>query len=391
MKTLLALLLLVTQSLAATYYISWDDGTDTNNGLGADASHGTNKPWKTFAKFASTAASGDVGYFAPGVYRETISLSQTWTSEVIFRGDPQNTRGFKSSGGVLTPSNAVILTSFTTNDTTAGAAAAVFDVNGKDYVTLEDIALHATKSYAAFSFGTGCEHMTLRRVTMQTWSYCIQGTLSFGQVADLLVENCVLVATGTSGSNPISIVHTSGTGSDWNPQIDVFNSILISNGYNALGYLKSGGSANVAGGMTITGCTLIAGGYIVDVGNSSTTLPWTLRNNYMRASDKIYSGQSAAQVDSNYNLCYAANANTNANFGANDQTAWSDHTDFGASQLFGLAPTGKPMFSLWPGSPLISGGTGSTPGSDLFSRDRSSTVSRGALELYRPLSSSSAQ
>ena len=46
-----------------TYYVDFVNGLDANNGLGPDASDGTNKPWKTITKLLGAAgmASGDTG------------------------------------------------------------------------------------------------------------------------------------------------------------------------------------------------------------------------------------------------------------------------------------------------------------------------------------------
>ena len=87
-----------------TYYVDYTNGSDSNNGLGPDASHASNKPWKTIAKLlgASGMASGDTAYLAPGVYRERVTVAMTSaTGETFVIGDPLNTQGFKTSGGVL--------------------------------------------------------------------------------------------------------------------------------------------------------------------------------------------------------------------------------------------------------------------------------------------------
>ena len=62
----------------ATYYISnW--GSDSNNGLGPDPTHASNKPWLTIAKALGAAgiASGDTVYLCPGTYRELVTVNMT--------------------------------------------------------------------------------------------------------------------------------------------------------------------------------------------------------------------------------------------------------------------------------------------------------------------------
>lgn len=375
----------------ATYYVDPDNGNNANNGLGPDASHGTNKPWATFGKVFSTAASGDLIYFAPGVYREVNTLSQTWTSETILRGDPTNAQGFKDASGVLKASGVVRLTGFTTNDTTAGTASTLLVCTNRDFLTFENIYFEPYRGQVAISMTGGtCNDIKFQQCTIQTsGAYGLQLTLNFGQVANLLVDRCIILTNGGGSTNPISVVHTSGTGADWNPNIDVRNSILFSNGYNPVGYLKSGASANVAGGMDVRNCILI-GKNCVDVGNSSLTIPWYFRNNYMLASERCYSGQNTAQVDSDYNWMQSPSGNLNVTLGANDHdTAWSGHIDFGASQLWGLAP-GAPPFFPRIGSPLLNSGEGNNLSGDLYNKARPNPNSRGPFEYYPPLAWGSA-
>ena len=51
------------------YYVDFVNGLDANNGLGPDASHGSNKPWKTIAKLLGAAgmASGDTTTMSDGL------------------------------------------------------------------------------------------------------------------------------------------------------------------------------------------------------------------------------------------------------------------------------------------------------------------------------------
>lgn len=89
--------------MATTYYVS-PEGSNSNNGLGPDASHATNKPWLTVDYAMSTATTvGDTVYIAPGVYREVCVNDASGSSgnPISFIGDPRNEQGFKNSSGVL--------------------------------------------------------------------------------------------------------------------------------------------------------------------------------------------------------------------------------------------------------------------------------------------------
>lgn len=87
----------------STYYIDSTNGSDSNNGLGPDASHASNKPFLTIGKLIAASGvfvNGDIAYIAPGYYRETITVGITsLTSEGQIIGDSANSKGFKTSGG----------------------------------------------------------------------------------------------------------------------------------------------------------------------------------------------------------------------------------------------------------------------------------------------------
>ena len=120
-----------------TYYVDFINGLDANNGLGPDASHATNKPWKTIAKLLGAAgmASGDTAYLSPaGPFREVVTIAMTSAaSETAIIGDPGNAQGFNTSGGVLVTPADVIWTAYTTNDTTAPSATILLTLRGATF------------------------------------------------------------------------------------------------------------------------------------------------------------------------------------------------------------------------------------------------------------------
>ncbi len=90
-----------------TYYIS-SAGSDSNNGLGADASHATNKPWLTVSKATNTGSTvvpGDMVILGPGVLLNSpvtpIAAISSVANRTTFIGDPLNYNQFKDGSGVL--------------------------------------------------------------------------------------------------------------------------------------------------------------------------------------------------------------------------------------------------------------------------------------------------
>lgn len=389
MKTILILLILATQlAISATYYVDPDNGNNSNNGLGPDASAATNKPWLTFGKALSTVVSGDLVYLAPGVYRENNTLTQTWTSETIFRGDPLNAQRFKNSSGVLKAKGFVRITGHTTNDTTAGAAAALIATNNKDYFTLENCYLYPTKKQTAIDCSGGAsDHLTFRRCYIQTLSggggtgAAVFMVLGFGQVADFTMDSCIILSHGSSST--FTIYHTPGTGSDWDANVDIKNCVIMSPGNAVWQWIKDGGAANVAGGMTVTNCTIFSTYAVLSTGTSST-FPHVMRNNYISCADSCYIAGNTSQIDSDYNMIVARGTDSSTNRGANDQEAnWNARLDLGASQLFRLS-AGKPWFSAVLGAPVLGAGTGNPLSTDLMGKERPNPNSIGALEYHAP-------
>lgn len=98
--------------MATSYYISTaaNGGSNSNNGLGPDASHATNKPWLTLEKAlhaGTPVVAGDTIWVSSGTYYATASVPiagiATTANPTAIRGDPTNSQGFKNASGVRLP------------------------------------------------------------------------------------------------------------------------------------------------------------------------------------------------------------------------------------------------------------------------------------------------
>lgn len=367
-----------------TYYVDPVNGLDANNGLGPDASHASNKPWKTISK-ARTLSSGDTAYFAPGVYREAITLTNLWTSQVSWLGDPQNLQGFRDSSGVLVPPQICRWTGYTNSDTTIGSASNPLLLNAKNYLRLGNFYIQSSPNGGAAIKGTGPAGgtnivLTNLVVIGTTLGYAVSLQTSNGVPANLTIDNCALYAMG--GANSLSVIHTSGAGPDYDQNVVVRNTLMVSE-TTVFGASKSGSGAGVGGGFYVTNCTIIGPNGLV-VGNTSTnTYKHILRNCYfLCGGGDVVIAQDTGQVDMDYCMLIGdATPLVNTSLGPNCHTNdWSFHTDLVSSQMFGFGL--RPDWSPQSNSPWVGAGQANSLTIDLFGRTRPNPPSIGAIEVF---------
>ena len=116
----------------ATYYVR-NDGNNGNTGLGS----GVGQAWQTIAyAFANMTLTTGVNYLyiAPGVYREsaTLTVTPTATNTLVITGDPT---AAQFSGMTA---NQVRVTGSTTDNTTMSAVTRI-DLSTKNYVTIQNL------------------------------------------------------------------------------------------------------------------------------------------------------------------------------------------------------------------------------------------------------------
>lgn len=344
----------------ATYYVSWDVGNDANNGLGPDASHASNKPWKTVAKALGAAgiSSGDIVYIAPGTQRETVTVAMTSpVAETKIIGDSLNTKGFKDGSGVLLAPNFSRISAWTTDDKTAPASTTLLTITAKNFLTFEDLWLIGTKATTTVHCvnTAASTNWTFRRciITMadsaNTAANCIQASPTYQVVINGLIDNCILWCG--SAARAIQITATAGGSGDWDYAVTIRNSILFSRTSNAatVSANKSGASAGVGGGLIIENCSIFGGVSIITAG--SATFPLEIYNSVVFS----LTGVAAGDIVENYNLITSTTPRTNCNTGANSQTDYLTLLEFGQSRAMGFLP--RIMNSPIPDSPLLGFGT----------------------------------
>lgn len=393
-----------------TYYVNPVDGLDANNGLGPDASHATNKPWKTMAKALGAAgiASGDIVYMSPGVYRECVSVAMTSpVAETIVRGDPANAQGFKTSGGARIAPGQVQWTAYTTNDKTNPLGSATLDLQGRSFLSFENIFFVGGNANTINS-GTG-------RSTDIRFSNCAvaaQGnrglriSASTAGAFNLTIEKCRFFS---QAGGAIHLVPTRPASGDTNLNIvirDCFFLNLTSSGIE----LQPNGSGGNVGGMTIRNCTFFTGNVGITVGGgTSTTLPVNVTNCYIAASGTGISANTLGQCIEDYNQIFSGtprasvDVGTHSISGAGPLSPYAPLLHFGQEAIWGgkVRPLGTPMTEspmlAWPsdgsqsatdliGTPRPSGGASANPSAGALERGNtwapeSGTVRTGVFSV----------
>lgn len=381
-----------------TYYLDYVNGSDANNGLGPDASHATNKPWKTIGKAlgASGMASGDTAYLSPaGPFRETVTVAMTSAvAETKLIGDVANAQGFKTSGGVSVTPGEVQWTAYTTNDKTAPSATGLLNLSGRDFLTFQRIvfiggsttlltATTQTSTDITFSDCSFVPGLTGARITASI-------TIGFGVAANWMFDRCRFIKGSTAAS--ISVTLVTGSGSDYDANIVVRNCLFFGGGTGAcVTVAGSGASAQEGGGVDVVNCTSLQHGSLLattgtTVGGSTFTNPCTAYNNFIISGSQtaLSAGESGAIVE-DYNLIHATNILSNVSAGAHSITDGSYAPLFHFGQELGWGGFQKPVVMPTSGSPLLGFGGNSPPSVDLLNNPRpsggaSASAAVGAME-----------
>lgn len=368
-----------------TYYVDFVNGLDANNGLGPDASHASNKPWKTLTKAlgATGIASGDTVYIAPVTFRETCQVGMTSpVTETQVIGDFANAQGFKTSGGVLLTAGDVILSAYTTNDTTTPSTSTTLDLNGRDFLTFRNILF-----VAGNSSNTGCVLATTTNSTNIKFVNCAfigsrsggQNIISYTGLADIasnwLIDSCYFAPSIALGGSAVIVTLPTSASADYDSNFQFKNCVINAPGASQVINISATGAASFkGGGVDIFNCTFIGGGsqgcVRTSSANISTSIPCTVYNSLIIGANGLNSNTSGQILEDNNRIC-ANPVRTNVTAGA-ASIADATHAilfHFGYEQIIGAMsrPFGMPMAN----SPLLGrGATAGGPVVDILNRPR---------------------
>lgn len=329
-------------------------GSNSNTGTGP----GTGSAWLTFAKpftSGSGVVGGDTVVIAPGTYREQVTVTITPASTVTIVGDYTASQFSDLDGGE------VVLTAYTTNDTTLPAANGTLNLNGKSFLAFSGITFvcGATGSAATIS-GASSHDITLTRCTVfapSAATNAIDLSPPADAAANILIDGCLIVAA-YSGTGIALSPATSAT-ADYSLASTIRNTIVVGGGGTECIYLnRTGTNAFSGGGVLIDHCTLhgaASGVRLLQQTVSNMRYPIVVTHCVFAAqgSTAINNGAaaSAGAVLQDFNHFWGpALSNVFAGAGSVDET-YALRLSVGQEWLYGLRP--RPFLSPVAGAPQL--------------------------------------
>jgi len=333
----------------ATYYVR-TDGSNTNAGTGP----ATNQAWQTIAyAFANMTLTAGVNtlYIAPGVYREspTLTVTPTVTNTLVITGDPTASQ----FSGVT--ANQVRVTG-SSNDSTTMTAGNRIDLGSNSYVTIQNLYIEhnaaGTSTNGILSTGN---FITIANNVL--FSYYLGGSIGsaikisppLATGNNILIEDNILlgVAFGINIILPSSSSGISG--------VVVRNCRVSTNGWqNGWGVLVSAGSGSNVASVTISNCVVTQfpqTGILLNHGN--TTDKHIVQNCIIGLGATAIGAGTSNQVTQRNNILLASTALSNVASDASTITSDFLGIDYGQALLQGfgnLAPFGIPHKGKAPGT-----------------------------------------
>jgi len=316
----------------ATYYVR-TDGSDTNAGTGP----ATNQAWQTITKAigATGIAPGDTLYIAPGVYRGAFTAAFTNPANegqrITIAGNPTASQ---FSGVTAGP---VIITNWTSSTSASG----VTFLATKDYITLQDIFFSGYVLSGPSAFGIAIQFSGTYTIARRCGFYGVmQSGDNYTTIFNMqpgqrgpTIEDCVFVGN-------CSILPTSNTGTAYNSQTLVRNSIFISansaSNTNQCLRIDSGGSSPVFGGANVINCRFFGNTGIKPVTTSrvSPSFPVVIQNCIFDTVSGIVSNNTGDFIES-YNIFNCQTERTNVGTGTGSLTRAFVSPDYSLSRVSG--------------------------------------------------------
>lgn len=382
----------------ANKYVSLS-GSDSNNGLGPDASHATNKPWLTLEYAVDNISSGDVLYIAPGIYRDCITIGVTPSVETIISGDPLNAQGFKDGSGLLLDIGPVIITNLLTDDVSSATNSNTFDINGKSYLTIKNLWIENFSNSNAIVISSASTNINISDCYIFAVSnQCVSISNTAGTSSSITIDKCVI----SSPQNTNITITLAKHSSEYDSAILIKNSMFHTAG-SAIYTTSSGTDTYFGTGVIVQNCTFLCNSscfYVSSNYNASLTTKFQAKNCLMFGTYGVRQagGTAGDIIVEDYNFICCSTPRTNVSTGGNSIAYGSNsfnrsiRIDCGQSQLWGFLP--KSTCSPWNSSKTVGYGNDSTPTAlttDFFGMVRpsgcgvaaaSALAGVGAIELH---------
>jgi hypothetical protein len=336
-----------------TYYVR-KSGSDAAAGTSAGAA------WATIGKalLAGGMATGDTVYIGAGIYREavTVGITPTTPTNVIgdvtgqFTGDAGEVRWHGGAHDFIAPSTPL-------------------NLNTKNYLAFSNIVFYGPSAVLTNIGGHDCSF------TACAFFGGLNGTTTVDIATNLTFDRCYFLAYAT----PLAFNLPKSSVADYDVNILIRNCLILGLGATSVSIATTGAVSFKPGGVHIRSSTILGGnGVLSNTVNLSTSIPCTVYDCLILASNVGISFGAAGQCLEDFNLIHAAslrNANVAVGTHSNTVASMPPVLSIGHEAIWGGQPRPfglPPRDSLAHGWGSQSGG----PAVDILNRPRPSGANR---------------
>jgi hypothetical protein len=362
----------------ATYYVR-NDGNDANSGLGP----AVNQAWQTLTyALSNMVLTNGINYLyiAPGVYREspTLTVTPTATSTLVISGNPTASEFSGLTAGV------VRLTNFT-SDTSNPSSSNLMVISGKNYITIENIFFECFSNSANFMIrnATNTDYLTIRKCIFSAQDATGNANSSADgiYISTSTTVNQITITQCTFSRCRTSLWFNSTASASTSQIYSISNSLFINCDYGP--YYSGNGLQR-----TVYNSTFIGGRFGVNVQNSQSGAVGIYNCLFLGGSGAAVSTDGSSGITENYNRFISTIPRNNVAVppnGANSVSVGVGGLDYGYGLLTGMA--NQQMFSTLLNSPNYNFGTTSgAPGIDMYGVTWTGANPDAGSATYRSLS-----
>jgi hypothetical protein len=365
----------------ATYYVR-TDGSNANAGTGP----ATNQAWQTVTYALANMPLPDAVntlYIAPGVYRETptMTITPSVSNTLVIAGDPTGSVFSGVTQGIVRLTNH-------TSDNAGPATVGATLTTAKGYWTIQNMYLegYAINGYGATSGVLNCtdaNNITITNtVVISTRSVATAPALKLARTTNS-AYNITITKCFFGGARPVLITSPS-TGSAFSTNITITDSILFRGGIEII---SPTGTTCTGGGITMRNCSIEQGQsaelfftYFV-AGVTSFPCYVTNCNLYGTGGTTGFYATATGHIIEDYNRLNVQAARVSTDVGTNTINEAVPCNEYVHSRLFGLAS--QQAFGPYNNAASIGSGTATgAPAADMFGVTWPSTPDIGPITRF---------